>query len=99
MKRGVRFVVLVFAVWIAACPTSVKSENSGSASVSGRIAVPPLTGRVIDLDSVLATEDRERLSNQLGSYEQETGHQVAVLIIPTLGEEAIESFCLRTAKA
>jgi len=97
MKRGVHFVVLSFAIWIAACSTSVGAENSGAAFDSGKIAVPQLTGRINDTVNLLSRADQERLSDLLKAYEQETGHQIAVLIISTLGNEAIESYCLRTA--
>jgi uncharacterized protein len=98
MNRGLHFVVLLFAVWIAACSTSVGGENSGAAIDSGKIPVPQLTGRINDTVNLLLPADQERLSNLLKVYEQETGHQIAVLIVPTLAGEPIEGFCLRTVK-
>jgi uncharacterized membrane protein YgcG len=98
MNRGLHFVVLLFAVWIAACSTTVKRENPGAAVDSGKIPVPQLTGRINDTVNLLSIADQGRLSDLLKVYEQETGHQIAVLIVPTLAGEAIESFCLRTAK-
>lgn len=89
--------MLLTAALLVACSTSAKREDAGAAVDSGRIPVPQLTGRVNDLVDVLSTADQERLSNLLAGYEQETGHQIAVLIVPTLRGEAIESFCLRTA--
>jgi uncharacterized protein len=65
---------------------------------SGMIPVPVLNGRVNDADNVLSIEDQERLAKLLENYEKETKHQIAVLIVPTLGDETIESFCLRVAK-
>jgi uncharacterized membrane protein YgcG len=97
MKRGLHFVVLLFAVWIAACSTPVKRENSGAAIDSGKIPVPQLTGRINDTVNLLSSADQERLSNLLSDYEKETKHQIAVLIVPTLRDETIESFCLRVA--
>ena len=66
---------------------------------SGMIPVPGLNGRVNDATEVLSIEDQERISNLLKEYEKETKHQIAVLIVPTVADEAIESFCLRVAKA
>ena len=60
---------------------------------------PRLEGRVTDGANVLSVADRDRLSKVLARYEQESHHQIAVLIIPTLSEESIESFSLRVAKA
>jgi uncharacterized protein len=97
--RGLHLVVLFCTVWIAACSTSIKRENPGAAVGSGKMPVPQLTGRINDTVNLLSTADLERLSNLLKGYQQETGHQIAVLIVPALGAEAIESFCLRSAKA
>ncbi len=72
---------------------------TGATVGAGKIPVPMLNGRVNDAANVLSIEDQERLSKLLRDYEKETRHQIAVLIVPTLAGEAIESFCLRTAKA
>jgi uncharacterized protein len=69
---------------------------TGDVIDSGKIPLPMLKGRVNDTASVLSKEDQERLSNLLRDYEKETKHQIVVLIVPTLGDETIESFCLRT---
>src|SRR5258708_29486853 len=61
--------------------------------------VPKLTGRVNDTANVLSESDRERLSDILVKYEQETHHQIAVLTIATLRDEPIETFSLRTFNA
>jgi uncharacterized membrane protein YgcG len=99
MNGCLYFVVLLFAVWIAACSTPVKRESPGAEIDSGKVPVPQLTGRINDTVNLLSPADQDRLSDLLGNYEQETGHQMAVLTVPTLAGEAIESFCLRTAKA
>lgn len=62
-------------------------------------SVPILQGRVTDLPNVLSVQDRERLSKMLAVYEHETQHQLAVLIVPTLSGESIDSYSLRVAKA
>jgi uncharacterized protein len=72
-------------------------ENTASSADSGRVPVPKLTGWVNDAADALSIEDRERLAKLLEIYERETKHQIAVLIVPTVGDETIESFCLRAA--
>jgi uncharacterized protein len=99
MNRGLHFVVLLFAVWIAACSNSEGGGNSGAAIDSGEIPIPQLTGRINDSVNLLLPADQERLSILLKVYEQETGHQIAVLIVPKLAGQPIESFCLRTLNA
>jgi uncharacterized protein len=59
--------------------------------------VPPLTGRVVDLAGVLPVHDSEALTNQLKTHEENTGNQVAVLILPSLDGEPLEEFSHRVA--
>jgi len=58
---------------------------------------PRHEGRVTDLANVLSVSDRDRLTKMLARYEQETSHQIAVLLVPTVSDESIESFSLRVA--
>lgn len=61
--------------------------------------VPRLEARVTDVAKVLSDADRKRLSGMLTSYERETSHQIAVLLVPGLSGESIESFSLRVLNA
>jgi uncharacterized protein len=60
--------------------------------------VPPLRARVNDYAKVLSTDQTRNLENQLAQFEQETGHQVAILTIPSLEGDAIEDFSIRVAE-
>jgi uncharacterized membrane protein YgcG len=75
--------LLVTFLWVA---TSVATE------------VPPLEGRVNDLASLLSPNARQALTQRLAAFEQQTGHQVVVLTIPTLGGEAVEAFSIHVAE-
>ena len=71
------------------------------ALISGRVSaldVPPLRGRVNDYAAVLTQDQARTLEAQLAQFEQETGHQVALLTIPTLEGEDIEGFSIRVAE-
>ena len=63
------------------------------------VAVPPLTGRVVDLTGTLSSGDAAALTQRLRDLEQRKGSQVAVLIVPTTDGEAIEQFSIRVAEA
>ena len=63
-----------------------------------QLAVPPLTGRVVDRADLLNPQTEARLSDRLAKLEERTGAQVAVLTIPTLSGEALEPFALRVAR-
>jgi uncharacterized protein len=59
------------------------------------IAVPALKQRVTDLTQTLNAEQVATLTAQLSSLEQAKGSQLAVLIVPTTGDESIEQFGIR----
>jgi len=67
-------------------------------SLASAIDVPPLRGRVNDYAGVMSQDQARSLESQLAQFEQETGHQVAVLTIPTLDSEDIEGFSIRVAE-
>ena len=59
--------------------------------------VPPLTGRLVDLAGVLSSDAAESLTAELAAHERRTGHQIALLTIPSLGGEPLETFAHRVA--
>jgi uncharacterized protein len=63
------------------------------------VAVPALSGRVVDQTGTLAASDIASLTQQLKDLETRKGSQIAVLIVPTTDGEAIEQFSLRVAEA
>ncbi|CCE01673.1 conserved membrane hypothetical protein [Bradyrhizobium sp. STM 3809] len=63
------------------------------------VAVPPLTGRVVDQTGTLSSSDIAGLTQKLKDLETRKGSQVAVLIVPTTQPETIEQFSIRVAEA
>jgi len=63
------------------------------------VAVPPLSGRVVDQTGTLGSGDIASLTQTLKDLEARKGSQIAVLIVPTTDGEAIEQFALRVAEA
>ena len=63
------------------------------------VAVPPLTGRVVDKTATLSGSDIASLDQTLKDFEARKGSQVAVLIVPTTQPETIEQYSLRVAEA
>lgn len=68
-------------------------------SASADVAVPQLTGRVVDQTGTLSSSDIAVLSQRLRDFETRKGSQVAVLIVPTTQPETIEQFSIRVAEA
>jgi len=65
---------------------------------AAELAVPALTGRVVD-QAHLLDGDAARVANAIRDLEQATGGQMAILTVPTLKDDALESFSLRVAEA
>ena len=63
------------------------------------VAVPQLTGRVVDQTNTLSAGDIDALTQRLKDLETRKGSQVAVLIVPTTQPETIEQFSIRVAEA
>lgn len=58
-----------------------------------------MRGRVNDYANVLQPNQAQSLEAQLAQLERDTGHQVAVLTIPTLDGEDLEGFSIRVAES
>jgi len=71
----------------------------GAASVSADVAVPPLTGRVIDLTGTLSGGAVSSIEAKLADLEARKGSQIAVLIVPTTQPEEIEQYGIRVEDA
>jgi len=63
------------------------------------VAVPPLSGRVVDQTGTLSSSDVASLTQTIRNFELRKGSQVAVLIVPTTAPETIEQYSLRVAEA
>lgn len=68
-------------------------------AASADVAVPQLTGRVVDRTGTLSSGDIASLSQKLSDFETRKGSQIAVLIVPTTAPETIEQFSIRVAEA
>ena len=77
-----------------ACVLSLASVFT---SLSFALEVPPLTGRVVDLAQVLPAEVAASLVRELEAHEAKTSNQVAVLTLPSLEDEPLETFSHRVA--
>jgi uncharacterized protein len=68
-------------------------------AASAQVAVPSLSGRVVDQTGTLSAGDIDTLTQTLKDLERRKGSQVAVLIVPTTQPETIEQFSIRVAEA
>ncbi|HDJ9013827.1 TPA: YgcG family protein [Escherichia coli] len=60
-----------------------------------QIAVPELRQQVTDITGTLSTSEQQSLTQQLQDIIQKTRAQVAVLIVPSTGDDSIEQYATR----
>lgn len=85
--------------WRAVLVPLVLALLALTSSSARALDVPPLAGRrVHDQAGVLSAHTERQLEQQLAAYEASTGHQFAVLIVPSLEGDPIEDYTLRVAE-
>ncbi|HVT61151.1 MAG TPA: TPM domain-containing protein [Thermoanaerobaculia bacterium] len=60
--------------------------------------VPYLTGRVVDEPGLLSAAAKQKIDGELAALERQTGDQVAVLIVASLGGEPLEEYSVKVAQ-
>ena len=85
---GIKAAAALFAAFILSLP----------AIAAAQLAVPPLTGRVVDEAATLTSEQKATLEQTLQAFEARKGSQIAVLIVPSSAPETIEQYALRVAE-
>src|SRR5688500_20157663 len=71
----------------------------GITATAPALDVPPLRGRINDYAGMLPADKARQLDERLASFERETGHQIALLTIPSLEGDSLEDFSIRFAEA
>lgn len=61
--------------------------------------IPKFTGRVVDNAKLLSSEEKSKIERAIAVLENETGVQMAVLSIPSLGGENLEEYSLCVANS
>jgi len=69
-----------------------------AATILSAREVPPLSGPVNDYAAILSADEKETLESFLLALDRQTGVQIAVLTIPSLEGESLESFSLKTVE-
>jgi uncharacterized protein len=62
------------------------------------VPVPPLTAHVTDQTGTLTRQQTAALEQKLQAFEAAKGAQLAVLIVPTTGDEQIEQYSIRVVE-
>jgi uncharacterized protein len=89
----VALVLLLFTCVVGAQGTAWQADTGGLAPI------PKLAARVTDETNTLSAAQRQALDAKLADWEQRTGNQLVVLMVPTTKPEPIESYSIRVAEA
>jgi uncharacterized protein len=84
MKLLVKAFLLAVFVFFLFLPVSVQALD-----------IPKPSGYVNDVAGVLSSQQKDDLEDKLKTYEEETGNEIAVLIIKNLEGENIDDFAVR----
>jgi len=68
-------------------------------SLALALNVPPLRGRVNDYAGLMPADRAQALEERLARFESETGHQIALLTVPSLEGDSLEDFSIRVAES
>jgi len=101
MKRPLMLAPLGLLALTMACSAGQTSgsQSRGEAAASTSAPSVALTGRVTDTAEILAPAQKARLSAKLEKLERETGHQMVVATVRTLGGQDIATFTRNLANA
>ena len=66
-----------------------QGRGAWEAGTDGLAPIPPLSARVTDLTNTLSASDKTALEDKLAAWEQKTGNQLVVLLVPSTKEEIV----------
>jgi len=89
---------LALVLLLVACVALAQGEVWKSGS-DGLAPIPKLAARVTDETNTLSTAEKQALEAKLAGWEERTGNQLVVLMVPSTKPEPIESYSIRVAEA
>jgi len=92
----VAWIVAALALTGAGEPAATSPRSVATAAARPSVA---LTGWVTDAAHVLDARETARLTARLQRFERETGHQLVVVTVPSLGGQDVKQYTTRLANA
>ncbi|MGB7299065.1 MAG: TPM domain-containing protein [Burkholderiaceae bacterium] len=96
---GLRWSRFVSGLCLLACLLGANLLGASPSFAQQLVPVPPLKARVTDLAGLLQPDQLAALEAQLKAIEDRKGSQVAVLIVPTTGDEDIAQYSIRVVES
>ena len=83
---------------VPAC-VALAQSSSWEPTSEGLAPIPALRARVTDETNTLSASERQALEAKLAGWEQRSGNQLVVLLVPSTKPEPIEAYSIRVAEA
>ena len=96
--RRVRAFAAALAL-LAASAVALAQPSTWEPTSEGLAPIPALRARVTDETATLSATDRQALEAKLADWEQRSGNQLVVLLVPSTKPEPIEAYSIRVAEA
>ncbi|MCR6479329.1 TPM domain-containing protein [Variovorax sp. ZS18.2.2] len=87
--------VKAFRGWLGLLLLGIAMLAGLPAAQAKPVPVPAMSSRVVDLTNTLRSSETADLRQQIAALETNTQAQLAVLIVPTTGEDSIEQYATR----
>jgi uncharacterized protein len=84
---------------LAASVVALAQPSTWEPTSEGLAPIPALRARVTDETATLSAADRQALETKLADWEQRSGNQLVVLLVPSTKPEPIEAYSIRVAEA
>jgi len=84
---------------LAASVAAFAQPSTWEPTSEGLAPIPALRARVTDETATLSATDRQALEAKLADWEQRSGNQLVVLLVPSTKPEPIEAYSIRVAEA
>ena len=97
MNQAARW-LLVLSALLSWATGSAQVPPKTQQPTQQQLAVPALSGHVIDQTHTLTTEQQQQIEETLSAFELRKGSQLAVLLVPSTQPETIEQYALRVAE-
>ncbi len=85
--------------WLLACLLTLGLMSARADTSGGVLAVPPLSGHVVDQTQTLSAPQAQALEAKLMAFEQARGTQMVILIVPSTMPEDIAAYAQRVGDA
>ena len=97
-RQHARIVAFAFVASLAAVGARAQ-DKAWESGTDGLAPIPKLAARATDETGTLSAADRQALEAKLADFEQRTGNQLVVLMVPSTKPEPIEAYSIRVAEA